>query len=339
MSTKPQFIKKAAGPGNIGDWCPLEASLDFGLFGEQKFKQLETLWPPSGHASAIRTFDRGAAEVHVMDHLVLQVSAASRRAPSLFSAKGWPSTMTTTTSTKTELLNGNGRLRWEQTRCSSKVVLKQDKWKMRSTWSCTRSDGVQYRLEYEREAGDTETEYDIRFRCHALVEYIPAASTSAFNASTSTVVKTVPFNDNWSNFVGVTTSDPMTFTTWTGSASLNVLARFHVTQKLTDANNLTLTPNGVKVDYEVHNFPYQDGTNQSQLALVCTTASSVETDTDDSDDDDEYNGFQFYERGQPLLDGAPIHKDGAEERVGVRSDTKLMDHEVAELKAVRVDLL
>eukprot|EP00808_Paulinella_micropora_P005642 g1859.t1 len=162
----------------------------------------------------------------------------------------------------------------------------------------TRSDGVQYRMEYEREAGDTETEYDIRFRCYALVEYIPAASTSALNVSTSTVVKTVLFNDNWSHFVGVTTSDPMTFTTtWTGSAGLTVLARFHVAKvKLTDANNIILTPNGVKVDFEVHNFPYQDRTNQSQLPLVCTTASSVEIDTDDDDDDDdnEYNSFQFY---------------------------------------------
>lgn len=154
------------------------------------------------------------------------------------------------------------------------------------------SNGLKVELNYNSESESTEIELKLEVIFYSLIEYIDTNADGTYNESVDTFIGETLLNsfqpisyvtqttasNNSLHIVSVTTTDGV-FT-----------IKLYATEEFEIVNNSTITPTEAKLDIEIHNFAYVDGTSDLALKVKLITSTEYEYEIDENTED-EYAGY------------------------------------------------
>ncbi len=170
----------------------------------------------------------------------------------------------------------------------SKVANRKDK--IEVEFQVHKGDSPEFKFSYKTEANSTQTKFKFRVDFNKIVEY-KNLNGSAYNG-TGAVSTYDLSNATWSPLSTVV--DQYGTYTITASTSDNVFTLvIHVASQIVKKDNVTITPNALKIDVKINNYAYK-GT-QTSLALG-TKIKTTATQRVENSSYDEENHFASNEK-------------------------------------------
>ncbi|KKM18626.1 hypothetical protein LCGC14_1663790 [marine sediment metagenome] len=159
------------------------------------------------------------------------------------------------------------------------------------------SEGLSIEVSYEEEydsGSESELEFDVEF--HEIIEYLDSNDNGVYDSEVDSELQTIPFDEfypiDYSSSKISGDSDLHYFRVETKDGIFK--AHIYFLEEFSIVNNSLITPNQIKINFEITNFPYLNG--NSQLALYAKLESELEFEEED-DTEDEENGFAENEQG------------------------------------------
>ncbi|PWI49383.1 hypothetical protein CEE45_02280 [Candidatus Heimdallarchaeota archaeon B3_Heim] len=155
----------------------------------------------------------------------------------------------------------------------------------------TVDDNPKFKLEYESEVGDTETELDFTIKFKSITEYLDIDSNGVYNKSVDEELQVLKFEDMEFLPIEYSTSTVSNTTVHlfkSSSVDGMFTLQFYVAGEFTPVNGSLVAPTEVKIDIGIHDFPYLN--ESSRLALYTKLESEAEYEHD-SDTEDETKGL------------------------------------------------
>ncbi len=159
------------------------------------------------------------------------------------------------------------------------------------------SEGLSIQVSYEEEHNSgSETELEFKVEFHEIIEYIDSDDDGVYNSDVDSTIQTIsldefyPVNYSLSKISGNTDLHYFRIETTDGIFK----AHIYFMEEFSIINNSLITPNQIKINIEIVNFPYLNG--NSKLALYTKLESGLEFE-DEEETEDEENGYAENEHG------------------------------------------
>ncbi len=159
------------------------------------------------------------------------------------------------------------------------------------------SEGLSIQVSYEKEynsGSETELQFGVKFP--EIIEYIDNDDNGVYNSDIDSTIQILildefyPVNYSLSKISG--DSDLLYFRIETKDGVFK--AHIYFIEEFAIVNNSLITPNQIKINIEIVNFPYLNG--NSRLALYAKLESEFEFEEDEETEDEE-NGYAENEQG------------------------------------------
>jgi hypothetical protein len=194
------------------------------------------------------------------------------------------------------------------------------KWQFKTRSESLPKGGMEFKFSYsvEQETATTESEAEITFRVR-VGKIIEFTNTTLYNKVSSAVVQEYAMTQ-WGDFTQTQNGGIYIFQATTTDGVVSIIARISPTAVM-DTDATALSPDAVKVDIKVENFPYQSST--SKLCMVGQLKSKLEVeaeidddrrrlgetrrlDTDDDEDDFEIENPQLAQLRTSASEAIPV---------------------------------
>lgn len=159
----------------------------------------------------------------------------------------------------------------------------------------TVDDNPKFKLEYESEVGNTETELEFTIKFKSITEYIDVDSDGVYNKSVDESLQKLSFEDMEFLPIDYSTSTESNTTVHLFKVSTvdgMFTLQFYVAGEFTPVNGSLVAPTEVKIDIGIHDFPYLN--DSSLLALYTKLESEAEYEYD-HETEDEIEGLSSAE--------------------------------------------
>jgi len=137
-------------------------------------------------------------------------------------------------------------------------------------------------LHYSAQSGVNKTEMHFQFQLYQIVEF-PSSNPNIIYDITSKAISTWPSpnqHQKWTDWSGETEIiDGVILRKWTKSDGV-VTVRCSIAEAIIKNANMNVGPNHVKIDIEIHNYPYQQP-NGTRLGLYSTVQSKTKVRSHD----------------------------------------------------------
>ncbi|MHA2233352.1 MAG: hypothetical protein ACXAB4_12790 [Candidatus Hodarchaeales archaeon] len=157
-------------------------------------------------------------------------------------------------------------------------------------------DELSIEFEYESEAGSLETELELEVEFLSLTEFTDLNGNGYLDAG-DTELSTMDLSkakyDDFQYLISTTTDGETLYEVWTQTNDSIFLVRMYVLSGFGVIDGSTVTPTEVKIDIEIHDYPY---VNNGSLALRLELKTEVETEVEKDDESpDEAEGLAAFE--------------------------------------------
>lgn len=157
--------------------------------------------------------------------------------------------------------------------------------KFEITFDVDSSDKAEIEIKYKTESGSNETSLKYRVEMEQIVEYVDSGAADGYQVGEEVSTYTIG-QKGWDNLVYDYTNQVHTIVATTSDGVFKIVLK--LSEVITPLDNATLTPNSLKIDIEMNNFPYTQ--SNSSLAIVTKIKSSAASKVED-DTEEETVGF------------------------------------------------
>ncbi len=165
------------------------------------------------------------------------------------------------------------------------------------------NDGISITFSYEEEfesensnSNDSEFELEFGIKFHKIIEYIDIDDNSIYNSEDDSTIQSYSLDEfypvNYSIYKISGDCDLHYFKIDTKDGIFT--AHIYVTEEFTIVNDSLITPNQIKINIQITNFPYLN--NNSQLALYTKLESELDFE-EEEETEDEKEGYAENEQG------------------------------------------
>ena len=144
-------------------------------------------------------------------------------------------------------------------------------------------------LEYSTETDTLEAEFEFEVEFEQIIEYVDNGTSNGYQVGEEVFIYEIGETD-WNDIVHtITTVDAAEvniFTATTSDGVFTIILR--ISGSITDLGNATLTPNSLKMDIAIHDFPYTS--TDSKLAIKAKVETESESEQRD-ESTEETSGF------------------------------------------------
>ncbi len=173
----------------------------------------------------------------------------------------------------------------EDDKVQIKSELKNGENKDKIEFELKQDDGVEFKLKYSTETASNETEMKFKVKFRSIVEY--SENNSVVGYQDAEFVSMYKLKDQSFEPIAYTTGTNLhIFTLTTTDGVFTIIAK--ISGSISEDGNATLTPNSIKFDVILNNFPYTQ--SDSSLALETRLKTEFERKID-ADTDEEEAGF------------------------------------------------
>ncbi|MCH8905557.1 MAG: hypothetical protein IH840_00580 [Candidatus Heimdallarchaeota archaeon] len=144
-------------------------------------------------------------------------------------------------------------------------------------------------LEYSTETDTLEAEFQFEVEFERIIEYVDNGTSDGYQVGEEVFIYEIGETD-WNDIVHLVTtidgSEVNIFTAMTTDGVFTIILK--ISGSITDLGNATLTPNSLKMDIEIHDFPYTS--TDSKLAIKAKVETESESEQRD-ESTEETSGF------------------------------------------------